>query len=304
MSGPIFAIPPRVRRAILDLLDGWGASPQTTVAEIGKHRGFATIGDLSAYLDETYGGEAWAHFGGTLMQFVHELTPEGAPRPDTNAAAALSTVANPALLGLPDDLFLFAAELGRGHVAGFHADLSGGIDPTYHEYQARLSELFLANGIPYELDDEGHFVPSGSPTVFATSVGPAMDALDEPRLATARMHLIEAQRRLQEPDQEEAVDEARQAVEAAMIAVLDACGIPVPEKRQPDELFNALAPKDPDQPRAMSRDALELVLATPRFRGRTAAGHAGGPAVTLGEAQAAVAAASAAILYLADKLPE
>jgi HEPN domain-containing protein len=238
------------------------------------------------------------------MQFVHELTPEGASRPESDAAAALSAVATPALLGLPDDLFLFAAELGRAHVAGFHADLSGGIDPTYPEYQARLSELFLANGIPYELDEDGRFVATGSPTVFATSVGPAMDALDEPRLATARMHLIEAQRRLQEPDQEEAVDEARQAVEAAMIAVLDACGIPVPEKRQPDELFNALAPKDPDQPRAMSRDALELVLATPRFRGRTAAGHAGGPAVTLGEAQAAVAAASAAILYLADKLPE
>jgi hypothetical protein len=53
----------------------------------------------------------------------------------------------------------------------------------------------------------------------------------------------------------------------------------------------------------MTRDALELILATPRFRGRTAAGHVGGAEVRLGEAEAAVAGAAAAVLFLADKLP-
>jgi HEPN domain-containing protein len=147
-------------------------------------------------------------------------------------------------------------------------------------------------------------VPSISPTASAASIQPAVDDLNDSRLAQAQGHFGEALRRLEEPDTDEAVDEARQATEAAMLAVLNATGIAIPDRRQPDELFNALAPNDPDDRRAMSRDAMELVLAAARFRGRTrSAGHSGGPAVTLDEARAVVASAAAALLYLASTLP-
>jgi hypothetical protein len=47
----------------------------------------------------------------------------------------------------------------------------------------------------------------------AATVQLALDVLDDPRLADARTHLVEAQQRLQEHDPDEAVDEARMAVE-------------------------------------------------------------------------------------------
>jgi hypothetical protein len=127
-----------------------------------------------------------------------------------------------ALAAVPDALFIDAAETGRGYVASMDAYLSGGIDYTGLEFRSRITELFLANGVPYQFNDDDQLIPSGSPTVYVASVEPAMDVLDDERLSTAREHLIEAQRRLQEPDPEEAVDEARQAVEAAMIALLTA----------------------------------------------------------------------------------
>jgi HEPN domain-containing protein len=130
-----------------------------------------------------------------------------------------------------------------------------------------------------------------------------MDVLDDSRLSQARDHFMEAQRRLEQSDADEAVDEARMAVEYAMLALLDATSIPRPERNQPNQLFDTLAPRDPSSPRAMSRDAEELVLAAPRFRGRTSAGHAGGAPVSAREAEAAVAAAAGALLYLAAQLP-
>ena len=75
----------------------------------------------------------------------------------------------------------------------------------------------------------------------AATVQPALDVLDDPRLANARTHLVEAQQRLQEHDPDEAVDEARMAVEYGMLALLDATGTPRPAKHQPQDLFNALA---------------------------------------------------------------
>ena len=301
MPEAAFAIPSRVRRSILDLLGDWGVRPAGVVTELGQRRGFNTLPDLLGYIDDVYGREARTRVANSVTGVMRESSPQWLP--PAAGPVRLTDVAAAALVGMPDDLFLFAVELGRELVGRAGADLSGGIDQTYHEFQARVIELFVSNGVPYELDDAGQFVPSASPTVSVAAVEPAMDVLHDPRLTDAREHLIEAQRRLREPDPEEAVDEARQGVEAAMLAVLDAHGLPRPGTRTPDNLFNALAPSDESAPQAMPRDAQELVLATPRFRGRTRAGHAGGAPVTLREAEAAVAAAAAAILYLADKLP-
>ena len=234
MPGAMFSIPPRVRRAILDLLDGWGARPAAIIAELGQRRGLYTLSDLFGVIEAGYGAEARAQFGATYMQWFERLTPPALKASSTAMDAPLRNVAAAALVAVPDDLFLLAAELGRELIARGDVLQNGGIDYTLHHYQARLTELFLANGIPWELDDERRSVPSGSPAVSIAAVQPAMDVLDDPRLTDARGHLIEAQRRLREPDPEEAVDEARQAVEAAMLAVLDAHSISRPAMRTPN----------------------------------------------------------------------
>ena len=303
MPGALFAIPPRVRRSILDLLSGWGARPAAVIAELGQRRGFSTLPDLLGYIDDVYGREARVRVANTVTRSVRESSSAERLSSAVSRSVQLTDVATAALVAIPDDAFLFAGELGCELAARGGADLSGGIDQTFYEFGHRVTELFTANGIPYELDEQGQFLPRGSLTVSVAAVEPAMDVLDDARLAIARVHLIEAQRRLREPDPEEAVDEARQAVEAAMLGVLDAHNIPRPHTRTPDQLYKALTLPYPSAPPAMSRDAIELVLASPRFRGRTAAGHAGGAQVSLKEAEAAVAAAAASILYLADKFP-
>lgn len=282
---------------MLSMLRDQRIDGQRIVGELGQRRGFATLQELADFLVSTYGADSLPPFRERLSDALRQSYPT-APVP---GSTWLTEMPIPVLVALPDDLFILAVDLGVTAAATEQA-VPGEVNYVHGDFMGRVTELFLANGVPYEFDDEGQLVPSGSATAYTASVEPAMDVLEDPRLITSRHHLIEAQRRLQEPDAEQAVDQARMAVEAAMIAVLNSRGIPIPS-RTPDRLFDALAPTDPNAPRAMSREGLELVLATPRFRGRTAAGHAGGAAVALGEAQAAVAAAAASILFLADKLP-
>jgi HEPN domain-containing protein len=213
----------------------------------------------------------------------------------TARTTSLHVVAGELLGAVPDDLFIAAIEVGE-EMAVAYAFEAGGIIDFHERFERTVTDLFVTSGVPYEFED-GQLVPTMSPAVSTTSVAPAVDVLEDSRLTEVRAHYVEALRRLQEPDPDEAVDEARHAVEAALLAVLDARGIARPDKHQANDLFNVLVSN------GLERDAEELVLAVPRFRGRTRAGHAGRPPVTLDEAQAAVAAAGGALLYLAGKLP-
>jgi HEPN domain-containing protein len=298
MPDALFAIPRRIRRAVLTMLSEAGAGPDCVISELGRVRGFTTLGELIDFVTETYGQDARAQLGGRLMGFLSDVRAPGAPSVDTSRSAQLASLAQAALVSVPDSLFVLALDVGWRYASDRHQRTA----ERRSSFERGITELFVANGVPYHFED-GSLVPSISPTASAASIQPAVDVLNDPRLAQAQGHFGEALRRLEEPDTDEAVDEARQATEAAMLAVLNATGIAIPDRRQPDELFNALAPNDPNDRRAMSRDAMELVLAAARFRGRTSAGHSGGPAVTLDEARAVVASAAAALLYLASTLP-
>ncbi len=266
------------------------------VGALGMRRGFATLGELRDFLSESYGEAEPDAFANRLYTVLERTVAEYALPTLLYPETPIREMSGAILLSLPDDMFILAVELGEPLAAARRIP-SGRTDPGILRFQADVAELFLTNGVPYEFDDGGRLRPSMSPSVSAVSVEPAVDVLNNPLLQDASHHFTEARRRLGEPDPEEAVDEARQAVEAGMLAVLDARNIPRPEKRQAQALFAALVA------RGMPNTAEELVLAAPRFRGRTSAGHAGGPAVSLDEAQAAVAAAAAALLYLAGKLP-
>lgn len=223
-------------------------------------------------------------------------SPAGAPYQRMPEHLPVSRIGEGVLLGVPDQLFAdFLGLAVKGAISQafdvMRADEAG--DYIYDT----LTELFTSNGIPYLINESGDVVPSGGAAMSEAALQPAMDVLDDPRLQTAMSHLVEAQKRLQEHDPDEAVDEARMAVEYGMLALLDATSTPRPHRHQPNDLFNAL------EPTVLSRDGEELVLAAPRFRGRTSAGHAGSTPVTPGEAEAVVGAAAAALVFLVDKLP-
>lgn len=286
MAAAQLSIAPRIRNAILKILADDGLSADWLVWELGKRKGFSSLEELLEFVGERYGDGVPEDITERLYGALQASRAEGEPAVRMDGSTDLRRVAHPVLLVLPDDMFASAVELGRDTVAA-HGMAVGPIqfDRRRRAFEARVSELLLTNGTPYHFKAE-RLVPSVSPIAVGAAIEPAVDVLSDPRLDDAHHHFVEALRRLQEPDPDEAVDEARQAVESAMLALLDAKGILKPSKHQPQDLFNALVPD------AVSRDAEELVLATARFRGRTRAGHAGRPPVKLHEAEAAVASAA------------
>ena len=227
------------------------------------------------------------------MQAQYGLTTSSVP-----GATEVASLKEAALLAMPDQLFTAALDAGRDIASAYAFELFRS-EEAQRDTHDGIAQLFIDNGVPYAFDETGRLAPTGSAAMSAATVQPALDVLDDPRLANARTHLVEAQQRLQEHDPDESVDEARMAVEY-MLALLDATGTPRPAKHQPQDLFNALAGQVPP---VLSRAAEELVLSPPRFRGRTTAGHAGGAAVEQGEAEPVVGAAAAALVFLASKLP-
>jgi hypothetical protein len=216
-------------------------------------------------------------------------------------SAEVASYGETALLAMPDHLFTAALDAGCNIASAYAFELQRSEEAT-REVHDGITQLFVDNGVPYGFDETGRLAPTGSSAMSAATLQPALDVLDDQRLASARTHLVEAQRRLREHDPDEAVDEARMAVEYGLLALLDATGTPRPPRHQPQDLFNGLVA--PSQaPPVLSRSAEELVLSAPRFRGRTTAGHAGTAPVEQGEAEAVVGAAAAALRFLADKLP-
>ena len=170
----------------------------------------------------------------TLVPFVEEYESPGLTQP----ATPLHEIAGELLDVIPDDMFILAVELGEDMAVGLAFE-SGITIEFRNSFEMTVAERMVTNGVPYHVE-EGRLVPSMSPRVISASLHPAVDVLEDERLVEARRHFPEAMRRLQGPDPDEAVDEARQTVEAAMLALLDEHGVPHPDKHQPDALFNAL----------------------------------------------------------------
>lgn len=301
-----YLIPVRVRRGALKVVERWHASPQDLVRFLETKVGFHTVGELVEALDARLGDGAGSQFHGRLAAAIARPQSSGMQRVGITTSSVpgsteVASVAESALVALPDQLFNMALE-GGCDIAAAHAFELQRSEEADAEVHHGISRLFLDNGVPYDFDDDGRLVPTGSAAMSALTLQPALDVLDDPRLASARTHLVEAQRRPREHDPDEAVDESRMAVEYGMLALLDATSTPRPARHQPNELFNALIAPAQGQP-VLWRHAEELVLASARFRGRTTAGHAGTAPVEQHEAEAVVGAAAAALVFLAYKLP-
>jgi hypothetical protein len=288
-----YVVPDRVRLAILR-----GLASQRSPSELASHIrvefGFDDLDQLPEAMDVT-GQAAAADIAERIQRLKAQLPAED------SVALALSmpdeeVVAKIVLLAVPDAVFAIAVDHGIAVLASYSFDYGMSTEPA-QRLQHRIEQMLAINGIPFSFGSDGRLSPSGSRVAAELSLAPAYDVLDDARFSDSRRHLSEAIQRLGEPDEAEAVDEARMAVEAGMLAVIDSQGVARPARRQPQELFNALVNAG-----VLSRDVEELVLATPRFRGRTEAGHAGGAPVTRDEAEAAVAGAAAALVLRAGRL--
>jgi hypothetical protein len=291
-----YVIPARVRLAIVHALGPQNPSPAQLAEHVQLEYGFHRLGDLPDAMEATGEAEA-SQVRNRLQLAAQSLGSEDAAQLRASGPRDPDILAKVALLSVPDAVFASAVDHGLDVYAGYAFDFGMSAQPAW-DLRDRIGRLLSRNGVPFGFGEDGRLAPTGSRVMAEATLVPAYDALEDPRMADARRHLIEAVQRLAEPDDDEAVDEARMAVEAGMLALLDARSVPHPAKRQPQDLFDALVDDG-----ALSRNVQEIVLAAPRFRGRTRAGHAGGPAVSDAEAEAAVGAAASALRLIAGALP-
>lgn len=195
---------------------------------------------------------------------------------------------------MPDEWFAEGLSIAHIQAAGY--DVAGMVEP-HAEYEAAIDHLFSNNGVPF-VWDEGVLRRSGDAVVTQASVQPAISVLDDPRLAEARKDFRLALADMREGDHNGAVDNARQAIEATMLALIEATNTARPRKNQAQDLFNSLR-----DAKVLDSAVEHLVLGETRLRNKTKAGHAGKRDVESTETEAAIASAAASILYLGKILP-
>jgi hypothetical protein len=166
-----------------------------------------------------------------------------------------------------------------------------------------LNELFAARGIGYRFDENGRAQWYGDAGAYVEVVRPALDALEDERLAGCRQEFGAALGHLRAgtpKDHEDAIEEASKAVESAMKVVLTGHQVQRTGNETAEPLWNLLRDNDIVPPK--TKDA---ILSTSRLRNEYG-GHGQGEDVREipdGIPALTVRAAAAAITYLAARLP-
>jgi hypothetical protein len=295
------SIPPRVRRAALEVLGDWTIKPEGIVSDLGQHHGFTTVGELEEVIGQRFGPaqvEAfWEVFNGTEDRRPARVR-ERAPKEEDVRGYDAQAFGEMVLLSVPDVWFAEALDIGHDHATSYAFELHRSPEASASVH-SRIEELFTVNGVPYAYSEEdGRLTFVGDPTLAAVAVQPALTLLDTPGLEDAKRRLLDAIAKAQAGRPDDAIDAARKSVEEGLLALIAASdNVEVPKMRQANNEFNVLV-----EGGVLPRYAEELVLSAPRFRGRTDAGHAGGPAVGAEDAEAVIAAAAASLIYLAYTL--
>lgn len=295
------SIPPRVRRAALEVVGDWTIKPEEIVSDLGQRHGFTTVGELEDVIGQRFGRSDVTAFWEVFNAADDRRSSwerERAPKEEDVRGYDARAFAEMVLMSIPDVWFAEALDIGHDHATSYAFDL--------HRYQeasayvrGRVEELFTGNGVPYGYsEDDGRLTFQGDPTLAAVAVQPTLSLLDTPGLEDAKRRLLDAIAKAQSGRPDDAIDAARKSVEEGLLALIAASDdVEVPRMRQANNEFNALV-----EGGVLPRYAEELVLSAPRFRGRTDAGHAGGPAVSSEDAEAVIAASAASLIYLAYTL--
>ena len=106
-----------------------------------------------------------------------------------------------------------------------------------------INRLFEHRGIWFRFSEMGTAEWHGDAGVYEDVVQPALNALSDPRLVSARQEYEDALRALRRGGREgakNAIRDASNAVETTMKALLDACRVSRPPKESADNLWDAL----------------------------------------------------------------
>lgn len=147
----------------------------------------------------------------------------------TRQAAATKVIDRHVPVALYLDYVENAIELYvRGRAVG-DAEYIEFTDDPYVTSTTYLNDLFATRRIGYRFDESGKAEWHGDEGVYRDVVRPALDALDDSRLAGCRQEFEAALGHLRSgtpKDHEDAIEEAGKAVESALKVVLDTRSIP------------------------------------------------------------------------------
>lgn len=262
-----FVIPDRVRRAALQIADRWSVRPADLVEELGTKYGFNTIGELVEVLEARSESAAATFTDVAMSRFQLE---RGVADVEQILRVRAAEVPEVVIAAIPDDWFRQMVEWSVDGAASYAFDLHRSGEAV-GDVRSGVNDLFANNGVPYAFSDGG-LARTSDPAAAAVATQPALGLLDDPRLAEAKRYMNSALEELQKHEPAEAIDEARHVVEAALIAVIeDHPQADMPSRNQAQQLFNALRDAT-----VVTNDIADLVLAAPRLRNQTEAGHSGG----------------------------
>ena len=265
-----------------------GLSPTQLWELLGRRQGYGSYDDVVDDLEERFTVEQ-------TQQFREEMARAAeADRRRMVSHPGVNHLAEPALLAVPEALFLDALEIGFEK----HGSYAGGLPQA-----AEINQLFERRGIYFRIDSWGRVEWIGDPGAWETVTAPALAALEDERLGGARDEFEAARihlRRGSSKDLEDAIEEAGKAVESAMKVLLDSHGIARSGRETATPLFNMLRESS-----IVEAETDQLILGVARIRNQWG-GHGSGaeprvPPFSLVEFT--VQGAAAAIVFLASRLP-
>jgi hypothetical protein len=272
--------------------------------------GFGSFDDLIAAIGARYGADEANRVTGEMdalaLKDVKALEIGGRQiKPEYLVKIAKDNLARYALIVSPDAEFLNGIEIALDMVGDSYAEAgTANGSQVRNELGAHIDALFSKRSVPYRYDfATGKIVWEGDSAIHIAVIRPALQVLNDGRLAGARSEFEAAQGHLRvgtQKDLEDAIDEAAKSVESTMKVLVSETNTAPPNTATATPLFNAL--RDAGQ---LPAHADHLVLAAARIRNQRG-GHGAGAQprqIEPAEAIATVNAAATAIAFLAARLP-
>lgn len=277
---------------------GAGLSPPQLIVGLFERGAYGGMDDYMETVRRKRGFEAAEEIRIGMREMIDLYTDE--MRLDWQAAKLeASHIYGPIgfLISIPGADFLIAIEAG----------VAAAKRAEQRKLTTALKEVCERRGLPFRMTDDGatvQFEHRGDPVVAEMVVAPVLSALADPRLAGGpgvefsgardelRANMPESRKR--------AVGEACSAVESTMQVVLKEHGKTPPKPMVLTKLVDRLIAE------GLVEGELREILEAPGFFGNRMSRHGAGEAahdVSEATAEAAVAAAAVAIIYLACQLP-
>ena len=293
-------IPAGVRRAITMCFAEHGVDSQEILLLWFQRSGYGDAVDVGADVRDRWGEDAQVLLGRDLEEDSEILR-----SPDERNQRAAFTAA--VYRHVPAPFYLTYLEIAiekyardRAIVQAEYVDV---IEDSRIAPIGYLNQLFATRRIDYRFDESGRAQWHGDEGAYGEIIRPALDVLDDDRLAGCREEFETALGHLRAgtlKDHEDAIEEAGKAVESAMKVLLAEHQLPRSGNETAEPLWNLLRDNSIVPPK--TKDA---ILSTSRLRNEYG-GHGQGAEIReipAGIPALAVRSAAATIAYLAERLP-